>query len=184
MKGSFVIFICFVLIQSVFSQPKSSVPGYIITVSNDTIFGNVLVNNKGNVGYVSSIKFWNPTTQKVISYRADKTKAFGYGERYFESLIWQDAHYYFERIVKGSPASLYVTPSTSPAIIVPIAVTHNEYYLVDNSSTTRLNRLGFRKFMMNYVKQCPELVNELETQKLNFEDLIQIIQEYNLCSGK
>lgn len=184
MKKNIVVYICLVFIQPLFSQPKSSVPGYIITVDNDTVFGNIIVNDKGNIGYVSSIKCWSPITKKIVSYRADKTKAFGYGERFFESLIWEDAHYYFERIIKGNPASLYITPSTSPATIVPIAITHNEYYLVDNSSMTRLNRLGFRKFMMNYAKDCSLLVEKLETKKLNFEDLAQIIQEYNLCSGK
>lgn len=184
MKKSIVIFICLVLIQPIFSQPKSSIPGYIITIKNDTVFGNILVNEKGNIGYVSSIKCWNPITKKVKSHRADKTKAFGYGDRYFESLVWEEAHYYFERIVKGNPVSLYVTPSTSPAIIVPIAITHTEYFMVDNSSMIRLNRLGFRKYMLNYVKDCPVLVDKLETEKLKFENLIQIIQEYNSCSVK
>lgn len=184
MKNSIVIFICLVLIQPIFSQPKSSIPGYIITNKKDTIFGNILVNEKGNIGYISSIRCWNPITKKVKSYGADRMKAFGYGERYFESLVWEESHYYFERIVKGNPVSLYVTPSTSPAIIVPISITHNEYYMIDNTSMIRLNRMGFRKYMMNYVKGCPVLVEKLETQKLKFEDLIQIIQEYNLCSGK
>ena len=184
MKKSIVIFICLVLIQPIFSQPKSSIPGYVIKMNNDTVRGNIVVNNKGDIGYINYVECWSPITQKVISYRADKTKAFGYGDRYFESIDWERSHYYFERIVKGNPVSLYVTPSTSPAIIIPIAITHNEYYLVDNSFMIRLNRLGFRKYMMNYVKDCPVLLDKLETQKLKFEDLIQIIQEYNLCSVK
>jgi len=170
-----------VLIDPVFSQPKSSMPGYVITMNNDTVRGNIVINNKDNVGYLNYIKCWNPITQKVISYRADKTKAFCYGDRYFESLDWQGAHYYFERIVKGSSVSLYGSPSTSPGIIVPISITHNEYWIIDSSSMTKLNRLGFKKFMMNYVKNCPVLVDKIETQKLNFDDLIQVIQEYNLC---
>lgn len=184
MKKSIVIFISLVLIQPIFSQPKSSVPGYIITTKNDTIFGNILVNEKGNIGYVVDIRCWNPVTKKVKNYGADKTKAFGYGERYFESLAWDDSHYYFERIVKGNPVSLYVTPSTSPGLIIPISITHNEYFIIDNSSMIRLQRVGFRKYMMNYVKDCSVLVDKLDTQQLKFEDLIQIIQEYNLCSVK
>ncbi len=184
MKKSIVIFICLVFIQTIFSQPKSSIPGYIITIKKDTVFGNILLTEKGNIGYISSIRCWNPITKKVKNYGADETKAFGYGDRYFESLVWDEAHYYFERLVKGNPISLFTTPSTSPALIVPIAITHNEYFIIDNTSMIRLNRTGFRKYMMNYVKDCPVLVDKLDTQKLKFEDLIQIVQEYNLCSVK
>ena len=46
----------------------------------------------------------------------------------------------------------------------------------------KLNHLGFKKYMMNYVKDCPALVHQLEIEELKFDDLVQIIEKYNLCS--
>ena len=183
MKRTITLFFGMVLVQSIFSQPKSSIPGYIITMNNDTISGYILVDTKGNIGYISSIKCWDPISKKGRNYGADKTKAFGYGDRYFESLVWDGTHNYFERIVKGSPVALYVTASTSPGLIIPVKITHNEYFIVDNSSMTRLQRMGFKKFMMNYVKSCSVLKDRLETEKLGYNNLVEIIQEYNLCSS-
>lgn len=192
MKRSIVILIFLTLIQPIFSQPKYSIPGYIITLDNDTMPGNIKLLN--SPGYMMLVKYWNPINKKTKEYRSDKIKGFCYGQRYFESLVWQESHYYFERIVKAQPVSLYATPYNSPGIIVPLvgvgvivtpaARKFNEYFIIDSSSMTLLNHFGFRKFMMNYVKECPLLVNKLDTKELNFDDLKQIIEEYNLCSQK
>lgn len=190
MKKSIVILVCLTLIQPVFSQPKNSISGYLITMSNDTMMGSIKLLN--NAGYMMVVKYWNPVNKKTKEYRADKIKGFCYDNRYFESLVWQESHYYFERIIKAHPVSLYATPYNSPGVVVPVGVvgvfvmpsgrTFNEYFIIDSSSMTLLNHFGFRKFMVNYVKDCPALVNKIDTKELNFDDLKQIIEEYNLCS--
>ena len=98
-------------------------------------------------------------------------------------MSWQGTHYYFERIINGKPVSLYVAKYTSPGLIViPLSIKYNEYYIIDNTSMIKLNHLGFKKYMMNYVKDCPALVHQLEIEELKFDDLVQIIEKYNLCS--
>jgi hypothetical protein len=174
----------FGLIHSSFSQSKYFVNGYIIKENNDTAQGQIKILNEGN--YLRKIEFVSPSKPKQI-YRADKIKGFYVNDRCFESLVWQDAHYFFERIVKGDVslyANTYTTVLLTP-VPVPISagtVKSNEYFIVDDSTMISLKGAFFRKFMTDYVKKYPVLVDKINNKELRFENSKQIIEEYNSCS--
>lgn len=186
MKNTLFTSFFILLFSIVFSQPsKSAKPGYLITNKNDTIWGDIQLMHQG--GLFMKIKLWNSSNMNGKSYKADKVKSFCYDKRYFESLVWQDAHYYFEKIVSGL-VSLYVTANTAlnvvpvAGVVAPVGTTTiGEYFIVDNSGISSVKVAFFKKFMMDYVKTCPVLVDKIDKKELKFNDLKQIIEEFNLC---
>jgi hypothetical protein len=185
-KKILLIISIFGLMHSAFSQSKYSVNGYIIKENNDTAQGQIKLLNEGN--YLRKIEFVSPLKAKQI-YRADKIKGFYINDRCFESLIWQDAHYFFERIVKGE-VSLYANTYTTvilipaPVVISGGTVKSDEYFIVDDSTMISLKGAFFRRFMTDYVKKCPMLVDKIKNEELGFENSKQIIEEYNSCKGE
>src|SRR5688572_29774957 len=156
MKTIFLSLIYLVLIKPVYSQFD-----YIITKKNDTIRGNIELRKRE--GHLMRIDFTNELHEDLRIYRADKIKGFFYKNNHYESLAWEEMHYYFERIIKGK-LSLY--ESTYIVHMVPYGTLGGmksqevtDYFIRNSSIMTIVKGGNFRKHMITYVRDCPVLVD-------------------------
>lgn len=156
--------------------------GYVITNNNDSLFGIVLLLKDGNFITVSLI---NKITNKAKIYRADKIKKFKVGKSFYESLVLNDAHYFFRKLITG-PVSLFDQPETpkrkSTSGNIDTASTKEikrKYYLLKNDYLVKVSEAFFKKNMMEYFKDCEILCKKIENEELALENIEEIVSEYN-----
>ena len=168
---------------------------YVVTMGNDTIPGKITLSENAiqlRVGHMLKVDFQNAINNKYYTYRADKIKGFFYENTYYESLVWDEMHYYFERIVKGHLSlykSSYREPGSGPMMMangqmvggsLPQKIT--EYFITANNSTLiKVKEMNFKKIIMPYLKNCQKLEEKVDGEILKFENLKQVIEEYNSC---
>ena len=64
-------------------------------------------------------------------------------------------------------------------------VASKEYYLHKKGEALKIvRRLSFRKYMRDYFKDCPELIEEITNKKLKIKDLPEIVMTYNLLKSQ
>jgi hypothetical protein len=169
-------------IQQIFAQSKHPENGYIITNANDTIIGNITLVE--NMGYFMMIEFRTLDMKKQV-YKADKLKGFYYENHCFETLEWQESHYFFEKILHDQ-VSLYSTFNSiyfgqNEGGLASREMQSEEYFILDSSGITSIKQISFNKTMINYTKDCPTLADKINRKELKFDNLKQIVEEYNLC---
>ena len=154
-------------------------PGYIISASNDTVFGKIPA--RSNSSNYKSCMF--KSDGSITEYMPDEIKGFGYKERkYFISGILPDT--FVEFLVSGPLRlfyynSFYVQKEDSSVVElskkeIKVSRNGNNYVVQDNR---------WRGILGQMVSDIPRIRKEVDYIALDRESLIKFVKDYNSEKG-
>ena len=127
-----IIFICFVKINSSYSQ-KNLKPGYVVDIHNDTIKGSIDYRNWDKTP--KAIVFKDLSDQKATSYTPNTIQSFSVaGERYVSGVVTTDKSGYSESNLTETEILQYKTDTVFLQVLV--VGSKSLYYLKDENSKT------------------------------------------------
>jgi len=159
--------------------------GYYVNQRNDTVNGKVQVNppNQTDFYYQFSFKKQNMTKPKPFNTRA--AVAYGFGNRIFEKIAFEDKMVFAEHIVTGRldlfEYSLKAKKDGEPSTI-------SYYFIRDNraegadSGLRELKEISgkfYRKKLKPYMKDQPTIWQQLDKFNFDRQNLINTIREFN-----
>ena len=163
------------------SQQTGYIDGYIITNSNDTVYGLVKIRETFPFVIREDVKFKKTEDSKPRSYYADEIKGFTAFEDVYISKEFgkKKTTYFFRWIIKGY-LNYYLTEYGNTAgnnMIMSHAILQkngeNEWHLDGGLS------YPFKNKMMEYLKDAPALCDKIRTGIYNANHMEKIVTEYN-----
>jgi len=210
---SWVLFVTFLFIQiiSIAQESKDSIklwtiyPGYVITKSDDTIHGHLLLKNKisnqGKVFFFDSPSADEPSEK----YKPKEIKAYKVADRCYQTMKYSPEYttmiYSFMLKVVDGPVKLYKSYYDKKQRIKfdendiwnsKIDISLNEDELQEQCFGSRDGKkleefssfkyvLNFKKNMSRYLSDCPVISKKIANEEPGYKyaDLEKIIREYN-----
>lgn len=181
------LFLTYFLIAQEFQK------GQIITTENDTI--EVLIND--DFSKVTSIRslilkqeekdeLLKLKDKEVLAYQIDSLQYERHKiERPIQILVEQKG---FMQVVSKGQVSIYrfdymVQSQGAKSQKLNNSYIQSDFYLKKEGETEMVlvRKLGFKKTMLEYMKDCPLLVMKIKNKELKFKHLHQIVVYYNKC---
>ncbi len=143
---------------------------FLITARGDTLKGQVkmLVN-----GYDKRVQVIQPDKKKS-TYSIVQVRGFLINEEYFQPVKMGD-NYVFMKLLKDGYLSLF-------AFQIDKQLTYEGRYLLKRyGEGIEVPNLAFKKKMVTFLEDCPEVTKQIEEGQFKYQDLDSIIGAYNLC---
>jgi len=190
MRKFCVIVMAFVLPFSVLGQNKNLKDGYIITLSQDTIFGKVHKQNSDKI----ICKFQN-SEGKVIDYQPNDIFAFGYTKgKIYASKRLNEKDFFVEYLVKGNLNLYHFKDGKNDRYFVDnqldsLAEIRLVYETIQGTSGMNLWKLSNQhiELLNKFTAEAPSLKHKIsKINHLEDENLIEIVEKYNkiICGQK
>lgn len=162
---------------------KEATMGYVITLKNDTIKGEVIERDKKTGLRLDDDKvrlIISPTEKKTFS--PGKIKSYFNGEYTFESVEFKDGEFTFMQPLAKGVLTLYQLDVERLKKGV-VEVTETQYYLKKTADkqalVTKITYINFRKETPAFIKDHEEMVDEINSKDLVYEDLEKLVKDYN-----
>ncbi len=165
---------------NVFSQaPGVTVKGYVITLKDDTLRGDIKLNPKKELEVFEKVIINLSATEKK-TFKPDKIKGYRTDSATFVSKKLDDAMSFFKVLSTGK-LNLYVyqyyweKPNKD-------VVTKSEYYMEKQGEDKTIKiKTGskYKKQLSEAMADNEELVKNLEDRELSEEEMIEIFNQYN-----
>lgn len=156
---------------------SSFVKGYIITISGDTVKGEVKYNPKNELGLFDGVTFQTSASDKK-SYHANKVKEFGFDNKVFVARKLDDKPVFFKRL-SGGAANLY--EHKTEQFFMNSTRVYTDYY-VDKGKDTELVKIKeskFKKQLAEVMSDDAKVVRDLNDKKYEFDRMVDIFELYN-----
>lgn len=156
----------------VFGYTLAAAQDYVVTLKGDTLLGEV----KYFGGSTSSNKYIRLTlpTGKKTNYQLLQTKAFRMDDEIYHTVKLGNLYTYMKLISPGY-LTLY-------GYQVENQTTWDGRYLArKDGATLDVPNLGFKKRLSEFLSDCPNVVNRVESGELNRSDLVKLVEAYNAC---
>ena len=198
-KGSLLLFALLCLIANdLLSQDFQ--PGYIITNSNDTIYG--FVNNRSFIENSRTCEFKKDNNSEIIHYRPFEINAYRFNDGKFyvskevkidstkqkvflEYLIKGKANFYYMRIPMGDYYFLQKENDTTIFVLKSDEVylrydgTNNKWVFSEEKTIQKTFQSNIYIGTMKYIfRDAPQLYGKIEKTKLDNKSLIALGQDY------
>lgn len=175
--------------KCVFSQNKDDkfLPGYVVSFNGDTISGTIK-----QVGDLRScyVVIMNTGSEKRKKYYPNDLKSYYKNNEFYEThLTTMGDSIFMRKIISGKLNMFYqftanVPMGISVGALISYAVLDNDnivVYLLKDGETrpTRINSVGFKNRMSEYLKDYPWLVEKINNKDLRYHDLPEIVQLFN-----
>ena len=162
--------VIFVLLVFMVVIPTCGQTDYVVLAKGDTIYGKVIHLNYGVEQKVQLVD----TSRKKTIYKITQVKAFQLKNENYHVVKMFD-RYKFMKLVLPGYASLYQYQEDDRS-------TWDGRYLYKMDGTgIDVPNIGFKKRMTEFMKDCPQVVEQLDSGKLVRNDLVEIVQQYNAC---
>lgn len=171
MRG-YAIIPSFLLIILLLVSAVGNAQDYLVTSKGDTLTGQIkpLMH-----GVDKKVQLTGEDKKKVV-YSMFQVRAFQFKDEIYQPVKGPEG-YVFMKLIKSGYLSLYSFP-------LPNQVSFDGSYLYRKDGTgMEVPNLSFKKFMKNFLEDCPEVVAKIDNGDLGKKELNQIIDEYNLCIG-
>jgi hypothetical protein len=160
------------------SAQSGMVKGYLISSKGDTLQGEIKVNPKKEIDLYTKVTFRDANgAQKV--YRAGKAKAYGFNDRHFVSITFEEEPGFYEVLAQGE-INFYKLGFEE--LRMNQAVFEVEYYLSKSGENelVLLKESKFKKQMGEWMKDNTEFIETYgEDKKFNYEKALGVIKNYN-----
>ena len=199
MKFLFTVAIIGILSSCVSSSGlNTGIPGYVVTIRNDTIYGKLKLLSKE--ASCQTIKFADLNGMKR-KFRMEEVKAYNRGhDLYFKKRIKKSRRSIwslggkldvFMKLVDPGKIRLFeyhytvededYTENESWEDIISLLTPDYAvaYYLERNGNLQLVPKIGFRKNMIAFFADSDELVNRIGNRELGFRNIKQIVRIYN-----
>ena len=177
--STFFIAVTIVFISSEFTvvAQSSFYPGYIILLTGDTLTGEVKMNPKKDLDMFSKTTF-KKGQESPKAYKANKIKEYKVDKTVFVSRNIDGEQVFIKRISTGM-VNLYE---------LKIEVLHmNEikekidYYMekIGEEGPIKIKSGRFRKQVADAMADNEKILQDLEDKKYDFENIVEVFNEYN-----
>jgi hypothetical protein len=169
MRGFAIIPVCLLVILLLVSFTGSS-QDYVVTSKGDTLSGQVkpLLH-----GVDKKVQLIGEDKKKTI-YPMFQVRSFHYKNDIYQPVKGPEG-YVFMKLIKSGYLSLY-------NFQLPNQVAFDGSFLLKRDGQgMEVPNLSFKKFMKNFLEDCPDVVARIDNGDLGKKELNQIIDEYNLC---
>jgi len=179
--------VIFLFISVVMNAQPGYKPGYIITLTNDTIRGKILFTSSQRNSEICCLE--TPESNKKKEYKPFEINGYRLNEgKYYISKrvpVYSDTLSLFvECIVQGRASFYYIEHKNTGHYYIAtgdsfIELTEPEQ-IIDMGETKvfRQPKLYYGKLLYS-LRDCPEIKPEIETINLNHKDLISLGQDYH-----
>jgi hypothetical protein len=176
---AYLIILLVFLSSTSFSQNKPQFrKGFVIDLNGDTLKGKLLVLPSDLSCEKVTIQL-NEKEEKT--FKPQKAIAYLSGLEYYKSLN-SGKHVFFARRLAGGEVSLYqyVHETSIPLEKIEITEENSKLYLERGAVLTLVNKSNFKKSMAAYFSTYPELAAKISKGTYKFEDIKNIVFEFNL----
>ncbi len=174
MKKQFITLVLILLISVSFSQ-ITTVPGYIIRSTGDTIEGDIKINPKKNFEYYTKVSYKDAQNNKV--YKPDDINGYGFKDNNFISNKLNEEPFFYKVLCNGKVMlyELMYKGVTANADYV------SDYFIAKKGETnfTRVKQGKTKKQLAEYMKDKPDVLNSFDDSKFEIEKLISVVNKYN-----
>ncbi|MCX7728378.1 MAG: hypothetical protein N2203_02800 [Bacteroidia bacterium] len=173
------VFLSFLVITNVCFAQLDFYPAYLLSESNDTIYGEVKVNPKKELSLFAKVMFRDK--QGVVkTYKADKIKGFAYFNK--EKKKWHQ----FISVIEDTP-KFYKVAIHQPVQIFEYQFedmkfgeffTAKEYYILEDGKFVRLKSKKLKKQLSEHINNT-DILNELDKmEELDIEKLSALLEKH------
>jgi hypothetical protein len=160
----------FLLLIFLLAYQCASAQDYIVLTTGDTLQGEV---KPMLYGVEKKVQFKGQDKEKTV-YSVFKISAFYYREEIYHP-VKSPYGVTFMKLKKAGYLSLY-------SFQLPNQTSFDGLYLARKDGTGQeVPNLSFKKYMKNFLEDCPVIVEKIDNGDLGKRDLDQIINEYNQC---
>lgn len=143
---------------------------YVVLAKGDTLYGNVRFLRFGND---QKIQLTDLSRKKTI-YEGNQIKAVGHEEHTFHTLRTAEG-YAIMKLIKAGYLSLYAFQMENQS------TWDGQYLYKRDGSGLEVSTLLFKKRLIAFLSECPEVTAKLETKELARNDLEEIVNQFNTC---
>lgn len=157
--------------------------GYLVTDKGDTLIGEVKTNPKKEAELYAKV-FFKDANGMQKSYKPEKTKGYGFGNRRFVAVTADGEGRYFEVLVQGA-IGLYKTTVESTKMNETVFET--VYYLsrAGETSPTPVKENKFKKQLLEFMNDNADIAAAYpEEKKFDPEKAVEVIKNYNNWKNK
>jgi hypothetical protein len=167
---SFGVIHFFLLIILLLAYNCTHAQDYVITSKGDSVSGQV---KPLFYGVDKKVQVTTEDKKRIV-YPMFQVKVFRYKDELYEPVKGPDGYTFMKR-VKSGYLSLFNYQLTNQ-------VTFDGSYLVrKDGKGMEVPNLSFKKFMKNFLEDCPSVVDKIDNGSLGKKELNEIIDEYNRC---
>ena len=167
---SFGIIHIFLLVILLLAYKCSTAQDYVVTSKGDTVMGHVKTLFYGTD---KKVQLTGDDKKKTV-YPMFQVKAFRFKDEIYQPVKGPDG-YTFMKLVKSGYLSLY-------SYQLPNQVTFDGSYLLRRDGKGMdVPNLSFKKYMKNFLEDCPAVAEKIDNGELGKKELHKIIDEYNQC---
>lgn len=164
---------------SAFGQ-MTFVKGYIVTLKGDTMKGEIRQNPKKDVDNFTKVYFRVSEREEGKTYHAEKLQGYGFlTQTFIQKKV--DGEMVFVRVEALGALNLYESKYETEAMNK--IVTDSDFYVEKNgdekANLIHIKSGKFKKDMAELLKDDTDLVQDIDQQKYSFDDIQDVINQYN-----
>jgi len=176
---------CFIVAMGIFSvslfsqAPGVTVKGYVITLKDDTLRGDIKLNPKKELEVFEKVIINLSATEKK-TFKPDKIKGYRTDSATFVSKKLDDGMSFFKVLCTGKLnlyEYMYYWEKPNKDVVVK-----SEYYMEKQGEdkTTKIKQGGkYKKQLAEAMADNAELVKSFDEKEFDAEDMIEIFKQYN-----
>lgn len=159
-----------ILVLLLFTCLRSNAQDYVITTKGDSVAGVI---KPLMFGVDKKVQVITPDKKKT-TYPIFQVRSYRYRDEIYQPVKGPEG-YTFMKLVKPGYLSLFYYQ-------LPNQVSFDGTYLLRRDGKgIDVPNLGFKKVMKNFLKDCPTVVDKIESGELAKRDLNLLIDTYNQC---
>jgi hypothetical protein len=168
-----VLFFCF----SAFSQ-ITFVKGYMITMTGDTLKGEIKTNPKKEFDSFNKV-FFKDASGVQKNYKPDKVKGYGFDNKHFIASKYEGEPMFYKILSTGQVMlfeMMYEMQNMNEIVY------KTEYYVAkkEDAEYSKLKEGKYKKQLSELMKDNPEiLANANEDKKFEIEKVVTLVNQYN-----
>jgi hypothetical protein len=178
---SVVVVAAVLIFNSTINAQVKYFKGYVITLSGDSLIGEVKKNTKHEFENFSKASFRKKEGSEVKSYTPSKIKEYGVDGTTFVSRNVDGEQVFVKRISKGT-VNLYES-QVETMQMNEIKIKSDYYVEKAGGEFAKVRSSKFKKQMTDVMADNEEIVKALEEKKYDYENIVEVVNAYNQTSG-
>jgi hypothetical protein len=158
--------------HKLFSQPKY-IKGHVITLKGDTLKGEIEVNPKKELDCYKKVKFRAGKAGAIKNFTPEKIKQYRLDTTTFVSTVVDDEPVFVKRLLAGT-LNVYEGRSELSEGLPDYFFEKDGKIIVIQDKPKQ-----FKKQLIPVMSDNAEIVKAIETEKYNFDSLLELFKAYN-----
>jgi hypothetical protein len=154
------------------------VKGYMITMTGDTLKGEIKMNPKKEFDNYNKV-FFKDASGVQKNYKPDKVKGYGYDNKHFIVAKYEGDPMFYKVLSKGRIMLFEMMYEMQQMNEI---VYKNEYYVAkkEDAEYAKLKEKKFKKQLEELMKDNPEILTGAdEDKKFEIEKVVEMVNQYN-----